>query len=631
MLTKNDPYAFIDLDDTKGDEELLQRQYRIFGAFPSYSERSPSGNGLHIIVKGRVDRGRKRATIEVYSDLRYMTMTGDVYRDAPIIDCQEQLSLLWSQMGGPAQIHQYGGDQVQKEDDEVILQRAFDAVNGDKFRTLWEGRWEELYASQSEADFALVDIVAFYTQNREQIARLFLRSGLGQRDKAKRRDYQTYMVNKAFDRQLPPVDIDGLRVQFETMLAGQSDDSDKQLALPGFIELNGAAVPTENGAPEGPGAPLPYAPEGAASPGRDASRASGEVAQPATAVNDKSTIIFPPGLVGEVAQFIYDAAPRPVHEIALVGAIGFVAGLVGRAYNVSSTGLNLYALLLAPTGTGKEAINHGISKLVSAAKPNVPTIIDFVGPGEVRSDAALIKWLAKNPCCYSIVGEFGMRLKQMSVPNANSNEIGVRRTLMDLFNKSGHGNILNPMAYSDKDKNTVSIVAPAYTMIGETTPERFYEALDETMIADGLLPRFLTVEYNGKRPSLSEHHSTVQPSFALVEMVKAIVVHCLKVASDNSVINVQFDDDADRLMKDFDRYCDSQMNSDNARELHKQMWSRAHIKALKIAALVAVGVYPYNPRIDLDAAKWATDLVVRDVQTSWGGLSAVKSAKARSA
>ena len=55
-----------------------------------------------------------------------------------------------------------------------------------------------------EADFALVDILAFYSHNKAQIARIFRASALGQRDKAKRNDYVNYMLNKCFDRILPP-------------------------------------------------------------------------------------------------------------------------------------------------------------------------------------------------------------------------------------------------------------------------------------------------------------------------------------------------------------------------------------------------------------------------------------------
>lgn len=615
VLTYDDPYTFVDLDDGKGDEAIFARQQKVFSELPSYAERSPSGTGLHIICKGRVGPpGRKRAQIEVYSGERFMTMTGDVYRDAPIVECQDKLQLLWQQMGGPAQIHIYGGDSEQKDDDATIIGRAISALNGDKFKALLEGRWDEYYSSQSEADFALIDIIAFYSQNRDQITRIFRQSALGARDKAKRNDYVTAMINRAFDRQLPDVDVEGLKTQFEQMLADEVRAAD-QFELPGFVSINGEVVypPSEggNGAAEGPAAPT-YAP-----PGRDAHQAEEDVSQSGQIVNASSSVIFPPGLVGEVAQFIFEAAPRPVPEIALVGAIGFVAGIVGRAYNVSATGLNVYALCLAPTGTGKEAINAGVMKLVSAVRGDgsagAPTIQDFIGPGDTRSDAALIKWLSKHPCVFSIQGEWGMRLKQMAAPNANSNEIGVKRVLMDLFNKSGHGNILNPLAYSDKDKNTPSISAPSYTLIGESTPERFYEALDETMIADGLLPRFLTIEYKGKRPASSETYATAYPSFALIDMCRTIVVHVQQVMAANNVVNVELDDQAIQLMKSFDRYCDGQINSEHAREVTRQMWNRAHVKALKLAALVAVGVYPYKPVIDRSAAQWATDLVVKDV------------------
>ena len=210
VLTEADPFAFIDLDDTKGDQTALDRQVKIFNEFDSYAERSPSGSGLHIIVKGALPSGRRRSHIEVYSSARYMTMTGGIYRNAPIKDCNELLNVLWSQMGsGSVAAAVYAGVAEAKESDEEVLARATAAANGQKFADLYAGRWQDYYPSQSEADFALVDIIAFYTQNRAQISRMFRASGLGQRDKAKRDDYVSYMLNKCFDRMLPPVDIDG--------------------------------------------------------------------------------------------------------------------------------------------------------------------------------------------------------------------------------------------------------------------------------------------------------------------------------------------------------------------------------------------------------------------------------------
>jgi hypothetical protein len=492
-----------------------------------------------------------------------------------------------------------------------------DAANGDKFRDLFEGNWDRYYSSQSEADFALIDIIAFYTQNRDQIARIFRSSGLGQRDKAKRDDYVTAMTNRAFDRQLPEVDVESLQSlgsRIRRNAEPRTASERRSVRIAGVrIDQRTARLSSFRRRKRGGGrTSRPYL----CDTGQGSRPGGRQYAQDVVPVNG-SSIIFPPGLVGAIAEFIYAAAPRPVPEIALVGAIGLIAGIVGRAYNISGAGLNQYVLALAPTGTGKEAINSGVMKLVTAVRGDgvsgAPSIMDFIGPGDTRSDAALIKWLAKHPCFVSIQGEWGMRLKKMAAPNANANEIGVRGALMDLWGKSGHGNVLNPLAYSDKEKNTASVTSPSFTLIGESTPERFYEALDETLIADGLLPRFLTIEYNGKRPQNNEASAHAVPSFALIDMMRSIVAHVQAVQASNNVVNVELNDQAIRLMKDFDRYADSQINGANSRETNRHMWNRAHLKALKLAAIVAVGLNPHYPVVDLDCAQWATDLVVRDI------------------
>lgn len=603
VFTDNDPYAGIDLDDAGDDAESYQRQVKIYNEFDSYAELSPSGKGLHIIVKGSVPRGRRRSKIEVYSSERFFTMTGNVYRDVPIAERGELLNVLWQQMGGPAEIVNYGMDAEEKEDDPTILSRMFEAANGDKARDLYEGRWENYYQSQSEADFAFIDIVAFYTQNRFQITRLFHASALGKRDKAKRVDYVTRMINRAFDRQLPPIDIDALKIAFESMMASNE--------VPSYTVVNGEAVPPIGGNGASKEGPMN-------APASAIDRPGGQSASAPQGMPLQSSIVNPPGLVGAVAEFIFAAAPRPVHEIALAGAIGFVAGIAGRAFNISGTGLNQYVMLLAPTGTGKEAINRGLSKIIAAVQPTTPNAPEFVGPGEIRSDAALLKWVAKFPCIYSIAGEFGLRLKQMSAQNANSHEVGLRRTLLDLYNKSGAGESIGAMAYSDKDKNTAVVNSPSFTMIGESTPERFYEALDESMIYEGLLPRFTFIEYNGKRPPPNEHHATVQVPFALAEDVASLMAHSRQLQQGGKAVNVGYTPEAKALFDQFNAYVDGLLNSDKSREISRQFWTRAHMKALKLAATIAVGINWADPVIDYDCAVWATNLIVKDIENLIG-------------
>lgn len=612
VLTADDPFAFIDLDDVWTADEngvfpygepqsAFERQCKVKAEFDTYAELSPSNKGLHLIAEGTVERGRKRGGIEVYTSGRFMTMTGAIYGDErPIVERQELLSILWHQMGGPADIYDYSTDEPQREDDNTILSRMFEAVNGDKARDLYNGEWANYYPSQSEADFALIDIIAYYSKNRFQITRVFGYSPLGQREKyLKRPNLIANMISRSFDRQLPPIDLSTLSMlnrEFAELAAANNE------AGKGASHMADDA-PTV--APDGSGAGQPGGSPGGGTPA---------IARP-------SSIVNPPGLIGELADFIYAAAPRPVHEIALVGAIGLVAGIAGRSFNISGTGLNQYLMLLAPTGTGKEAIARGISKLLTAAgqEPNrVPSAADYLGPAEIRSDAALLKALSRTQCFISIAGEFGLRLKQMSSPNAGSHEVGLKRVLLDLYNKSGAGELLGGVAYSDKDKNVAAINSPSFTMVGESTPHRFYQALDEHMAVEGLLPRFTVFEYDGPRPPLNEHHAWIGPNPELLESLKRLIVTCTQMQHDGRVHNVEFTPGGKHLFDRFNAYCDSRINETRGQGLASEFWSRAHVKAMKLAATIAVGLNFELPTIDEDCGSWATDLVVRDAERMIG-------------
>jgi len=592
VLSDNDPYTFIDLDEPKDHltleekQVIMDRQVKVFNEFNSYSEISPSGKGLHIIVKGQVKAGRKRSSIELYSNLRYMTMTGNVYKQSPIEDRQVLLTVLWEQMSnGGASALAYSGDDNQRNTDETIINMATDAKNGELFALLKEGRWREKYSSQSEADYAYIDILAFYTQNREQIARLFRNSALGQRPKALRVDYTNYMINKSFDRMLPPVDVEGLANMVEVALAEAKTKKESKVKKPKDIQ---APNLTCSGTPEI------------------------ETYLGMSLNLSQSPYTVPQGLVGAIAQFIYQSAPRQVPEIALAGAIGLMAGICGRSYNISATGLNQYVLLLAPTGSGKEAINSGINKLMAVVQKTVPAAIDFIGPAEIASSQALVKYMCNSISFVSIIGEIGLLFKQITAHNANSNQLGLRKILLDLFNKSGDGNVLRPTIYSDRDKNTAPLLSPAFSLLGETTPETFYESLSEQLISDGLLPRFTIIEYTGLRPPLNESHNLAFPSAQLIEQLSALCAYSLTTIQSNKTISVELSLEAKAIFHKFNLLCDKQIN-ESEREVIKHLWNRAHIKSLKLAGLIAVGVAPYNPIVSEEVAIYSVKIIVEDV------------------
>jgi hypothetical protein len=221
--------------------------------------------------------------------------------------------------------------------------------------------------------------------------------------------------------------------------------------------------------------------------------------------------------------------------------------------------------------------------------------------------------MSKSSTCFvSVLGEIGLLFKQLNALNANANQVGIRRILLNLYNKSGDGDILNPTIYSKQEDNTNVVHAPAFSLIGETTPDVFYQALNETMIQEGLLPRFLTIEYEGERVKLNKQHSKASPSLQLIEQLSALCAHSLMQISANKPTYIQMDEDAENPADEFNEYCDNQINSTQNGVL-EELWNRAHMKVLKLAGLVQVGINPYYPCVCKQAVEWATNIIVYDI------------------
>jgi putative DNA primase/helicase len=77
-FSSGDPYTGVDLDGVRDPEsgELAAWAADIVRELDSYTELSPSGKGLHVIVKGKVPKALKLPRIEMYSTERFFTMTG---------------------------------------------------------------------------------------------------------------------------------------------------------------------------------------------------------------------------------------------------------------------------------------------------------------------------------------------------------------------------------------------------------------------------------------------------------------------------------------------------------------------------------------------------------------------------
>lgn len=78
VFCSGDPYTGVDLDGCRNPEsgEVEAWAAEIVALLDSYTELSPSGKGLHIVVKGKAPKALKLPYIEMYSIERFFTMTG---------------------------------------------------------------------------------------------------------------------------------------------------------------------------------------------------------------------------------------------------------------------------------------------------------------------------------------------------------------------------------------------------------------------------------------------------------------------------------------------------------------------------------------------------------------------------
>jgi len=189
VFTEDDPFVGVDLDDCREDGELTEWAEDIVERLDSYTEVSPSGTGVHVLIEGMIPSTKSRSgSVECYDSARFFTMTGDHLSGTPtsIEERQEEFAPVYDQ-------YVYGDDESSTEEraqergavststslsDAELIEKATNAKNGAKFETLWNGSTTG-YESQSEADMALCCLLAFWTGNNEsRMDRLFRDSGL---------------------------------------------------------------------------------------------------------------------------------------------------------------------------------------------------------------------------------------------------------------------------------------------------------------------------------------------------------------------------------------------------------------------------------------------------------------------
>lgn len=630
MLSKQDSYCVIDLD-VKADTPEQQIKYfeAVVARFNSYTERSTSGRGFHIWLKdAHNEPGVRCGHEELYTQERYIICTGDVYLDRPIRsvnDCiddfnsykaklslgrksasksdksDESYKLNFERINKAIEtnkeISSWKRDNIQLSADDIKLIEYIKAMpDGYLFDDLMNGYSTNYYQSSSEADFALCKILCKYTQDDIQVLKIFKSSKLGEREKVSRRlDYPKRTIANARSQvesekvagANPEINkLTAIKVKEKFMQDSEKKNHEKSKFEKDFFNLD---LKLEK---------LPYPPAGTK--------------------------------LEKLCRWIYDASFCAVDEISIITGIAAFAGLFGHQYNVSGTGLNLYLMLIAKSGVGKNAINDCLDRLQKRVEEYSGSggagggfcveksqsdcsmqIYTFVTQQYYASSAALMSLFAEDNrrSVVSVWSEFGQKLKQFSVARADSRMAEMKQLLTSIYDKSGKDAYIGGIKYSNKTNDKVVKDSFAFSIIGETTPGAYEDGINASMAEDGFLSRFITIEYSGDTEN-NVYHTEDKPDVPL-EILE--LFHAVFYSTAEHGIKVEMTEDAKWIYTEFLNHKDRMLSGvDN--EAIRQLWSRAPLKALKLAALLACGENLDDPIIDGVHLQWALEVLRYSIQ-----------------
>lgn len=229
----------VDLDGVIKDGKFTAEAQDIIKTMDSYTEYSPSGTGVHILAKGTIPpKDRRKGNVEMYSEGRFFTVTGQVVGTPKGI--QERTAQAAAVHAKYLKREEKPKTDNQPQElnlsDSELINKAMNARNGHIFRALWNGDING-YPSQSEADLALCNLLAYWTNgNAYRIDALFRQSALYREGKWNKRHgadtYGNMTLNKALSDFTP---YQGRELAWDEIIGGHEETA-ASAATPGAVK-----------------------------------------------------------------------------------------------------------------------------------------------------------------------------------------------------------------------------------------------------------------------------------------------------------------------------------------------------------------------------------------------------------
>jgi hypothetical protein len=323
-----------------------------------------------------------------------------------------------------------------------------------------------------------------------------------------------------------------------------------------------------------------------------------------------------PGALGEFARWVNATAPKPQPLFATGAALALGSVALARRWTTQlGTYSNLFLLHVGKSASGKEHARTAIERALSAAD-----LGRLIGPSGYTSDGAIFSALLAQPAHIAIIDELGELLRNAQA-EGNYAKRQALTLLMEVWGRAG--GTLRPQGYSTmtlsaeqaREFRERTIERPGLALLGMTTPDSFYESLDEHAIRGGFLNRLLPLETHiGRQEFNADLAPATVPEYA-VAWLQAVRQPCggnLEQVDAAGVSptarTVPIEPVAISAWRAYSGDCIRAMDKLDAEGL-AEIEGRSAEKAMRLALILAVSDSVEAPLIRASHIEWARDLV----------------------
>lgn len=350
----------------------------------------------------------------------------------------------------------------------------------------------------------------------------------------------------------------------------------------------------------------------------------GEKEEPVDKPVDKplgSVFSCAPGIIGEIAQFHEDTAPKSQPELAVACAVALLSTICARKFKTSEQNLSsLYVLGVAKSTAGKE---HGAKVIESILEAT--SKMQLNGGSWFTSDSACYQSLLQQPRQIVVSDELGITVQSASADKSGM-QLKLRSFLMQAITKLDSS--VPPLRYSQrglseeqKKEGEAVLKCPALSLYGTTTSNTFFESLAMDQVNDGFLGRLLVVESTQPRRKMRRNrHSANQVPRSITQWISEVEARGGNLAAIEDgqtrphITTIDFTEQAYAV---FDVYEDRILKLQNELESEglDALIGRAVEYAMRLSLIAQLAINPASSAIGKEAADWARDFVDHCYQT----------------